>query len=74
MRIYKGQSDIKRINKHQHEMIQNLSAGLTSARSLINDRNIQVKNLSRAVKNHELTIDILEKELHCVRQQTDEAL
>ena len=52
-------------------MIENLSAGLTSARSLINDRNIQVKNLSRAVKNHELTIDILEEELHCVRQQTD---
>ena len=52
-------------------MIENLSASLTSARSLINDRNIQVRNLSRAVKNHELTIDILEEELHCVRQQTD---
>ena len=52
-------------------MIENLSASLTSARSRINDRNIQVKNLSRAVKDHELTVDILEEELHCVCQQTD---
>ena len=50
--------------KIQHEMIENLPASLTSARSRINDRNIQVKNLSRAVKNHELTVDILEEELH----------
>ena len=62
----------KRINKRQQSEIENLSASLDGAKSIINSRNIQIKNLQGMVQSHELTIDMLEYEMECISKETDQ--
>ena len=62
----------KRINKRQQSEIENLSASLDGAKSIINSRNIQIKNLQGMVQSHKLTIDMLEYEMECISKETDQ--
>ena len=70
--LQRSLNSLRKMNKAQGVKVDNLTAALESVQCLVHERNIEIKHLQSVVRNHELTIDLLEDELVQMRKQTDQ--
>lgn len=54
---------LKRVNKSLQEKVGTLSAALEETRSIVYQRNVEIKELKKSLKSHELMIEMLQDEL-----------
>ena len=54
---------LKRVNKSLQEKVGRLSAALEETRSIVHQRNVEIKELKKSLQNHELMIEMLQEEL-----------